>query len=51
MLWYSLEVPPSGTFNDCSETFVRKVPLRLLVVDVERWLSYKGTCRVILLVK
>ena len=33
-----------------SETCVRKPPLRLtLVVDVERWLSYKGTCHVILL--
>ena len=35
-----------------SETCVRKPPLRLtLVVDVERWLSYKGTCHVILLAK
>ena len=33
-----------------SETCVR--PLRLtIVVDVERWLSYKGTCHVILLAK
>ena len=35
-----------------SETCVRKPPLRLtLVVDVERWLSYKGTRHVILLAK
>ena len=35
-----------------SETCVRQPPLRLtLVVDVERWLSYKGTCHVILLAK
>ena len=35
-----------------SETCVRKPPLKLtLVVDVERWLSYKGTCHVILLAK
>ena len=35
-----------------SETCVRKPPLRLtLMVDVERWLSYKGTCHVILLAK
>ena len=34
-----------------SETCVRKPPSRLtLVVDVERWQSYKGTCHVILLV-
>ena len=37
---------------DYSETCVRQPPLRLtLVVDVERWLSYKGTCHVILLAK
>ena len=35
-----------------SETCLRKPPLRLtLVVSVERWLSYKGTCHVILLAK
>ena len=35
-----------------SETCVRKPPLILtLEVDVERWLSYKGTCHVILLAK
>ena len=35
-----------------SETCVRKPPLRLtLVVGVERLLSYKGTCHVILLAK
>ena len=31
-----------GTFDKYSETCVRKPPLRLTVVDVERWLSYKG---------
>ena len=32
-----------------SNTCVRQKPLKLtLVVDVERWLSYKGTCHVIL---
>ena len=35
-----------------SKTCVRQSPLKLtLVVDVERWLSYKGTCHVILLAK
>ena len=35
-----------------SETCVRKPPLRLtLVVDIEKWLSYNGTCHVILLAK
>ena len=35
-----------------SKACVRKPPLRLtLVVDMERWLSYKGTCHVILLAK
>ena len=35
-----------------SETSVRQLPLKLtLVVDVERRLSYKGTCHVILLAK
>ena len=35
-----------------SKTCVREPPLRLiLVVYVERWLSYKGTCHVILLAK
>ena len=39
---------------DCeySKPCVRQPPLKLtLVVDVERWLSYKGTCHVILLAK
>ena len=32
-----------------SKTCVRQPPLKFtLVVDVERWLSYKGTCHVIL---
>ena len=36
--------------REYSETCVRKPPLTLtLVVDVERWLSYKDTCHVILL--
>ena len=35
-----------------SKTCVRQPPLKLtLVVDVERWLFYKGTCHVILLAK
>ena len=35
-----------------SKTCVRQPPLKLtLVVDVERWLSYKDTCHVILLAK
>ena len=35
-----------------SKTCVRQPPLKLpLAVDVERWLSYKGTCHVILLAK
>ena len=35
-----------------SKTCVRQPPLKLtLVVNVERWLSYKGTCHVILLSK
>ena len=35
-----------------SKTCLRQPPLKLtLVVDVERWLSYKGTCHVILLAK
>ena len=35
-----------------SKTCVRQPPLKLtFVVDVERWLSYKGTCHVILLAK
>ena len=35
-----------------SKTCIRQPPLKLtLVVDVERWLSYKGTCHVILLAK
>ena len=39
-------------YFDYSETCVRKPPLRLsLVIVVESWLSYKGTCHVILLAK
>ena len=35
-----------------SKTCVRQPPLKLtLVVDVKKWLSYKGTCHVILLAK
>ena len=35
-----------------SKTCIRQPPLKLtLVVDVERWLSHKGTCHVILLAK
>ena len=35
-----------------SKTCVRQPPLKLtLVIDVKRWLSYKGTCHVILLAK
>ena len=35
-----------------SKPCVRQPPLKLtLVVDVKRWLSYKGTCHVILLAK
>ena len=35
-----------------SKTCVRQPPLKLtLVVDIKRWLSYKGTCHVILLAK
>ena len=44
----NMETKPSTV----SETCVREPPLRLtLVVDVESWLSYKGTCHVILLAK
>ena len=40
------------TFTWYSKTCARQPPLKLtLVVDVERWLSYKGTCHVILLAK
>ena len=39
-------------FYKYSKTCVRQPPLKLtLVVDVERWLSYKGTCHVSLLAK
>ena len=47
-------VPPYSTsiFSTTAKTCVRQPPLKLtLVVDVERWLSYKGTCHVILLAK
>ena len=41
-----------GQINMYSKTCVRQPPLKLtLVVDVERWLSYKGTCHLILLAK
>ena len=41
-----------GHGHPYSKTCVRQPPLKLtLVVDVERWLSYKGTCHVILLAK
>ena len=45
--------PVSRKYNMVySKTCVRQPPLKLtLVVDVERWLSYKGTCHVILLAK
>ena len=40
------------SFSEYNETCVREPPLRLtLVVGVERWLPYKGTCHVILLAK
>ena len=43
-LWHS--------YLSYSKTCVRQPPLKLtLVVDVERWLSYKGTYHVILLAK
>ena len=42
----------TSAFLNYSKTCVRQQPLKLtLVVDVERWLSYKGTCHVILLAK
>ena len=61
----SLEVPSWGGFHEhpqhtekirenyqYSKTCVRQPPSKLtLVADVERWLSYKGTCHVILLAK
>ena len=53
-LWSFGYSPPCYNRNmkEYSETCVRKPPLRLtLVADVERWLSYKGTCNVILLAK
>ena len=48
---WSVSISMSKLFN-YSKTCVRQPPLKLtLVVDVERWLSYKGTCHVILLAK
>ena len=52
----SCKLSPMGeggsTEQKYSETCVRQPPLRLtLVVVVEKWLSYKGTCHVILLTK
>ena len=42
---------PSSSFA-YSETCVRKPPLRLtLVADIEKWLSYKDACHVILRAK
>ena len=48
-----MHVLPSSRYDlDYSKTCVRQPPLKLtLVVDVERWSSYKGTCHVILLAK
>ena len=41
-----------SAYETYSKNCVRQPPLKLtLVVDVERWLSYKGTCHVILLAK
>ena len=52
MAWFLVKnhiMHEKGTY---SETCVREPPLRLtLVVGVERWLSYKGTCHVIYLAK
>ena len=49
-VWHCLENVPYDIWY--SKTCVRQPPLKLiLVVDVERWLSYKGTCHVILLAK
>ena len=43
---------PVKRLSAYSKTCVRQPPLKLtLVVDEERWLSYKGTCHVILLAK
>ena len=48
---YYSEVPDQ-TIYMYSKTCVRQPPLKLsLVVEVKRWLSYKGTCHVILLAK
>ena len=48
----SREVKDLTIITVYSKTCVRQPPLKLtLVVDVERWLSYKGTCHVILLAK
>ena len=51
LTWFSIQCYTKKC-KPYSETCVRKPPLRLgLVVDEERWLSYKGTCHVILLAK
>ena len=45
-------MPVELSSYEYNKTCVRKPPLRMtLVADVERWLSYKGTCHVILLAK
>ena len=45
-------MPYKNRFRKYSKTCVKQPPWKLtLVVDVERWLSYKGTCHVILLAK
>ena len=47
----SLQITASVLFI-YSKTCVRQTPLKLTsVVDVKRWLSYKGTCHVILQAK
>ena len=50
--WQLLFLNQQKGEKDYSKTCVRQPPLKLtLVVDVEWWLSYKGTCHVILLAK
>ena len=50
VLYQVFQVPRENLSH--SKTCVKQPPLKLtLVVDVERWLSYKGTCHVILLAK
>ena len=46
MFWIFVRIV-SNKYPKYSKTCVRQPPLKLtLVVDVERWLSYKGTCHV-----